>query len=206
MSSLLLMTAPFVIAGSARAAGEGCLGCPASPPASYHVPCITWAESATGCFRPDVEEKEVPCPIEVLTPREIVHQTKCPSFDVDYREEKRVRCDLEAKTHEIEKIVPCLKVIPVKVMDPCTGCYHTEFKGFPTVEKVKHTVEILVPTQVEFAVRCPVLVPSELTITHRQIVVDCSTEMTNRKAYVPVKVPFEVRKDVPFWPEHECHE
>jgi hypothetical protein len=132
-----------------------------------------------------------------LVPRDVVTPECCPRLDVEYREEARVRCDLVEQPREIVKLECSSTLEEIQVLDPCTGCLTTIFKPVTVVKPVKKTVYDLVPTQVTFTMKVPVLVPVGASIPRRHLAVDCEPGTLVHKQYEGVVVPFTVKKDVP---------
>ena len=65
-----------------------------------------------------VEIEETPCKVETPT---------------------KARADTATVRKTDSKDVPCTKMVPVQVVDPCTGCAHTEMQCVPDTRKLTTT-------------------------------------------------------------------
>jgi hypothetical protein len=76
-------------------------------------------------------------------------------FRIEEEQEKycvpvRVKNPVTVKEEVAYKDVPCTRLVPVCVTDPCTGCTRTEYKEEAYVKKVRTTVLTVIPPAEEY--------------------------------------------------------
>lgn len=70
-----------------------------------------------------------------------------------YTVETQVKNAPVAKTRVVQKDVPCTRMVPVSVVDPCTGRTHVEEQPRTVVEKVSYLVIDVCPPEKPYSVR-----------------------------------------------------
>jgi hypothetical protein len=109
--SFALAALALGLSAAAAPAGDGC----AAPCEPCAVPCATCAPDKVFLH---VEIDEHPYKVETTV--------KTRKLDAIVRKDS-------------DKEVPCTRMVPVQVCDPCTGCVHTEWRCETVLQKVKST-------------------------------------------------------------------
>jgi hypothetical protein len=78
---------------------------------------------------------------------------------VEYREVPKVVPSWELRPREVIQDVPTTTLQPCKTIDPVTGECHTEYKPCPVVQRVKVTIQEMVPVNQVVIVRVPCFKP-----------------------------------------------
>ena len=112
-------------------------------------------------------------------------------LDVEYREKKQVVVEWTLKPREVVQNVPCTKMVPVTVTDPCTGQCRTEYKSCPVVRPVKLTVYDPVPVERLVVVAVPCLKPGK-PLQASKLFVDTTIEPAIRTHMQVLAMPNQV--------------
>jgi hypothetical protein len=147
------------------------------------------ASCGADCARPGFKvlwvEREVP--IQILVPREVITPVPSTTVEVAYRDEKRLVTEFALKPREVEKPVTVCTLKPVTVTDCHTGQCSTVMQPCTQVKMVKTTEFVAVPEEKAVVVKVPYLKLVEVTIPHKNILLEYRTDL--RKEGGAIRVP-----------------
>ncbi len=157
-----------------------------TPPPSHQTtePCAPHCPSQPG-FKVLWVERDVP--IQTLVPREVVTMVPTTTFEVAYREEKRVFNEIVLRPREVEKPITSCTLKPVTVTCPQTGECTTVMQPCTEVKMVKQTEFYPVEVKRELIERIPYLRTVEIQVPRKDLILEYRTEM--KKVPGAVKVP-----------------
>lgn len=174
----------FLLAASAtQAQGPGCK--------------VVWIDQTVTCQKMEWRSRDVTCEVAKPVYREEVRVVRRDVVVPEWKEETREVESYALKPRQVVHEVCKMVMVPVTVVDPCTGCPYTVCKQHMTVEKVSCTVYDAVTVMKKVPVRvCTYKTePREFkeTLVHRE----WKTEKVTTKEYYCVPVTYTTTTKVP---------
>lgn len=171
-----------------------------APTESSAQPCPTCEKKYTTYKLHWLERDGAPAP--VLKLKELTNQEPVCTYELDWREEQRIKTEIVLKPREIVKEVTTCTMEPKTVIDPVTGCRSVEWKPVTETKLVKDIVFDACPEDKIYTVKFPYLKNVDKIYTYKKFYLEHDLEKRVEK--YGVLVPIEVTEKVPQCQQPPC--
>lgn len=162
---------------------------PAAPAAPPGCCCV---EQHKTTYQLHWVERDVTTTVTTTTLREVSAPCTWPSLELKFQTTSRVHTEMVLKPCETVKEVICCTQKPVVTVDPCTGCSKITFEPVTETKLVKEVTYSAVPQEKVYMVQTGLVVPTEVPVLRKGLVLDTKTECVKRRERIGVLVPCEI--------------
>ena len=185
----LTLACLLLLAGRVQAFGRGSCCAPSCAP-----PCptkVVYEDRVVTCYKPVWKEEKIKCVVNKVVCREEIETRKCTVMVPKWTDEKRTCTYLVRVPRTVEREILVCRMVPVQMVDECTGCTYTCCKPETVKQTVKCTVYDCKEEKKDIVVKVCHHEAQEREYKVRRIIPECVQETVDRVRRYCVMEPYQ---------------